>query len=159
MNGADHNMICSVFCYNISMKLFVKKLDEKVTGIIPYAHDTDAGLDVCCSSDIELLPNIPTKVGTGVAMQVPDGYVALVWDKSSVGSMGIKTFGGVIDSGYRGEVFIVMVNLTSEKINFQSGKKIAQIIIQKYEKMDVEYVESLDDATTRGDKGFGSSGQ
>lgn len=140
------------------MKLFVKKLDEKVTGIIPYAHDTDAGLDICCASDVELLPNVPTKIATGIAMQVPDGYVALVWDKSSVGSIGIKTLGGVIDSGYRGEVFIVMVNLTNEKINFSAGKKIAQIIIQKYEKVVVEQVGELDGDTTRGDKGFGSSG-
>lgn len=141
------------------MKLFVKKLNENIAGIIPYAHDTDAGLDMCCSSQVELLPNIPTKVATGVALHIPDGHVGLIWDKSSIGSMGIKTLGGVIDSGYRGEVFIVMINLTNEKINFPAGKKIAQIIIQKYEKVELEYVNELDDNSTRGEGGFGSTGK
>ncbi len=139
------------------MKLFVKKLNSDVIGIIPYAHETDAGLDVCCSNYVELLPDVPTKVATGLSVQVPDGCVMLVWDKSSIGALGVKTLGGVIDSGYRGEVFIVMINMTNEKINFTAGKKIAQIIIQKYEKVELEYVDSLNDST-RGDKGFGSSG-
>jgi dUTP pyrophosphatase len=140
------------------MKLFVKKLKEDIVGIIPYAHSTDAGLDLCASSEVELLPNIPTKVGTGIAVHIPDEHVGLVWDKSSIGSLGVKTLGGVIDAGYRGEIFIVMINLTKDKINFPAGKKIAQMIIQKYERVDIEYVNDLDVFTTRGDKGFGSTG-
>jgi dUTP pyrophosphatase len=139
------------------MKLFVKKLNADVRGILPYEHDTDAGLDLCASNEVELLSNVPTKVGTGIAVHIPDGHVGLVWDKSSIGSFGVKTLGGVIDAGYRGEIFIVMINLTKEKINFPAGKKIAQMIIQKYERVDIEYVDNLED-TTRGDKGFGSTG-
>ena len=82
----------------------------------------------------------------------------MFWDKSSVGSKGIKTFGGVIDSGYRGEVMVVVKNLSDSEHIFHKGDKVAQLLIQKVEHPDIEVVEVLSD-TTRGEGGFGSTGR
>ena len=92
-------------------------------------------------------------------MEIPDGYVGLVWDKSGLASKhGIKTMAGVIDSTYRGEISIVLINLGSEDYLVEKNTKIAQILIQKIEQVEIEEVEDLEN-TERGDRGFGSSGK
>ena len=124
----------------------------------PHAHSTDAGLDLVSVEEIVLKSGVPTKIGTGISVQIPGGCVGLIWDKSSIGSMGLKVLGGVIDSGYRGEVIVVLINLTNEEIILPAQKKIAQLIIQRYESAEPVLVDSLDDSTRGGD-GFGSTGK
>lgn len=91
-------------------------------------------------------------------MEIPEGHVALVWDKSSIGGKGIKTLGGVLDAGYRGEIFITVHNLQDEAYTFEAGHKLAQVLIQKVELLDVEEVEELSE-TKRGEGRFGSTGK
>ncbi len=94
----------------------------------------------------------------GIAMEIPDGYVGLIWDKSSVGSKGIKTLGGVVDAGYRGEVNVVVHNLNNVPYIFSHGNKVAQMLIQKVELPEIEEVGTLNDSS-RGEGGFGSTGK
>lgn len=139
------------------MKLKVKKLrpDAKLP---TRAHHDDAGLDVYCCEEITIPPHVTVKIPTGIAYEVPDGYCVFAWDKGSIGSKGIKTLGGVLDSGYRGELFIPMHNLNDEPYTFESGHKIAQMVIQKVELWEVEEAKELSE-TKRGTGAFGSTGK
>ncbi|MEK7144060.1 MAG: dUTP diphosphatase, partial [Patescibacteria group bacterium] len=84
--------------------------------------------------------------------------VGLVWDKSGLAlNNGIKTMAGVIDSGYRGEIKIVLINLGDEDFEIKKGQKIAQMLVQKVERPEIELVDELN-ATERGGNGFGSTG-
>jgi len=124
-----------------------------------YAYESDAGLDVFVREEVVLAPGERAQVPTGLAIELPHGYVALVWDKSGISHKGgIKTLGGVIDAGYRGECAIGVVNLSKETYTFKRGDKVAQILIQKVEHPTIEFVDELGDAE-RGDRGFGSSGK
>jgi len=97
-------------------------------------------------------------VPTGIQMAIPEGYVGLVWDRSGLAAKhSLHCLAGVIDSGYRGEVGVVMINLGKEDFLVEKNMRIAQILIQPVELPSVVEVEDLDD-TTRGDGGFGSTG-
>lgn len=144
-------------CYTIGMKLKVKKLRPEAK-LPTRAHHDDAGLDIYCCEDVTLLPHETTKIPTGIAYEVPEGYVGLIWDKSSVGGKGIKTLGGVLDSGYRGELFVPLHNLHNVPHTFEAGHKIAQMLIQKVELWDVEESDELSE-TKRGTGAFGSTGK
>lgn len=144
-------------CTENIMNIQVKKLhpDAKIPN---FAHPGDAGMDLYAVVDMILKPGERASVPTGVAMALPDGYVALVWDKSGVShKFGVKVLGGVIDSGYRGEYLIGLVNLSQENFVIKAGQKIAQLLIQKVEHPEMEEVAELDD-TSRGDGRFGSTG-
>lgn len=140
------------------MKLKIKKLNKDA--IIPnYAHDGDAGFDLYSIMDFKISPNERKSIPTGIAMGIPKGYVGLMWDKSGLShKSGIKLFGGVIDSGYRGEVYVGLINLSKKKFEFKKGHKIAQMLIQKVERVDFKEVEDLG-KTTRDKGGFGSTGK
>jgi dUTP pyrophosphatase len=139
------------------MKLKIKKVhvDAKVP---TRAHHDDAGIDMYACGDVTIMPGETVKIATGVAFEMPVGYVGLIWDKSSVGSQGIKTLGGVLDAGYRGEVFVVVHNLSSEAKTFTSGQKVAQMLVQQVELCEIEEVTELEDSL-RGEGGFGSTGK
>lgn len=137
------------------MKLSVKKIDNNA--VLPTrAHVDDAGMDLYVNGKQVITAHTTLAVGTGIAMEIPSGYVGLIWDKSSVGAKGLKTLGGVVDSGYRGEVKVVVHNLNDEDIVFEHGQKIAQMLIQKVELLDIEEVADLS-STVRGEGGFGST--
>lgn len=140
------------------MNLKIKKLSQNA--VLPkYAHEGDAGMDLFCSEEVVLKPNERAQIKTGVAMEIPDGYVGLVWDKSGLShKFGLKTLGGVIDSIYRGEIMIGMINLSKEDYKFEVGHKVAQMLIQKIEFPQIIEVENLDE-TARGENGFGSTGK
>ena len=140
------------------MELKVKKVHKDA--VLPkFAHPGDAGIDLFALEDTVVLPGEVTKVRTGIAMQIPDGYVGLCWDKSGLSmNHGIKTLGGVIDAGYRGEVIVGLINLGKEVYTFEKGHKIAQMLIQKVEHPEIEEVAELLD-TSRGEGGFGSTGK
>ena len=140
------------------MKIRVKKLhpDAQIPNI---AHVGDAGCDLFATESLTLKPGERGQVSTGIAMEIPLGYVGLIWDKSGISHKGgIKTLGGVIDSGYRGEFLVGVINLGKEIYTFEKGNKIAQLLIQKIETPIFEEVKELSD-TNRGGDGFGSTGK
>jgi dUTP pyrophosphatase len=140
------------------MKLIsFKKLDAGAK-IPTRAHETDAGLDLTTIENHALSPGEGRVFKTGLAVAIPAGFVGLVWDRSSMGKRGLKTLGGVIDSGYRGEIGIVLWNMSKEVQEIKSGERIAQLLIQPVATPQTVEVESLDD-TDRGAGGFGSSGR
>lgn len=139
------------------MKLLIQKLNPHAT-VPRYAHDGDAGLDLYAAHSVTLQPGERAQVGTSVALAIPEGYVGLIWDKSGLAQkQGLKTLGGVVDSGYRGEVMVGVVNLGSEPYTLEAGHKVAQMLIQKVETVEIEEVRELSD-TSRGTGGFGSTG-
>jgi dUTP pyrophosphatase len=92
----------------------IKKIDSDAK-IPTYAHEGDAGMDIYSVEDLVVKAGEHAKVHTGIAMEIPDGFVALVWDKSGISmNYGLKTLGGVVDAGYRGEVVIGVVNLSKK---------------------------------------------
>ncbi len=139
------------------MNIKVKKLHPDA--IVPsFAHPGDAGMDLYSVEELVIKPGERRSVPTGIAIALPDGYVSLVWDKSGVShKLGVKTLGGVLDCGYRGEYLIGLVNLGQEPFEIKKGQKIAQLLIQKVEHPDIEVVDELDE-TSRGAGGFGSTG-
>ena len=147
-------------CYNrFIMKLRIKKLHKDA--VVPsYAHKGDAGLDLFSPEKVVVKKGERSQVSTGLAFQIPDGYVGLVWDKSGLShKYGIKTLGGVLDAGYRGELLVGVVNLGEEDYIFEKGHKVAQLLIQKIEFTQIETVDELENNTTRGVGGIGSTGK
>jgi dUTP pyrophosphatase len=140
----------------ITLKIQRLSADVPVPG---YAYEGDAAFDLYSREDVTLQQGERAAVPTGLAMAIPDGYVGLVWDKSGLAiKRGLKTLGGVVDSGYRGEVLVGMFNTGKEPYTFKKGEKVAQMIIQRKEVVQIEEVDELDD-TQRSNKGFGSSGK
>jgi dUTP pyrophosphatase len=124
-----------------------------------YAHDSDAGIDLRSAIDVDILPGETKLVPTGIKMAIPLGFVGLVWDKSGYAAKhSIHCLAGVIDSGYRGEIQIVVKNLGHESFEVKKDMKIAQILIQPIVHATLHLKESLDE-TARGDGGFGSTGK
>ena len=122
------------------------------------AHPGDAGLDLYGIEDFELEPGAGKVTRTGIALSLPTGFVGLVADRSSMAKRGLKTSGGVIDAGYRGEIHIVLWNISGEHVKISKGERIAQLLILPIATpMPVETSDL--DATVRGDRGFGSSGK
>jgi dUTP pyrophosphatase len=91
-------------------------------------------------------------------MAIPEGHVGLVWDKSGISLKGVHRLAGVIDSGYRGEVQVVMANLGGESFEVKKGMKVAQLLIQPIQEVNVIETEDLEE-TSRGENGFGSTGK
>ncbi len=140
------------------MNLKIKKLHPEAK-IPEYAKTDDAGFDLFSTETIEIAPNQRIQVPTGIAMQIPIGLVGLIWDKSGLShNHGLKTLGGVVDSGYRGEIKVGLINLSNENYKIEKGHKVAQMIIQKKETFEIEEVSELEESD-RGEAGFGSSGK
>ncbi len=140
------------------MKMLIQKLhpDAKIP---TFAHVEDAGMDLYASCALEILVGERVQVPTGIALAIPVGHVGLIWDKSGISHKGgMKTLGGVVDAGYRGEVLVGLVNLGQETYYIEKGDKVAQMLIQKVEHPEIEIVDTLDE-TLRGMGGFGSTGK
>ncbi len=141
------------------MKIKIKKLSENAK-TPSYAHFDDAGMDLFAVSDTLIKAGERVQVPTGLAMELPVGYVGLIWDKSGLSHKhGLKTLGGVIDSGYRGEILVGIINLGKEEYRLEKGHKVAQMIIQEKISVEFEEVSELDDSSERGAGGIGSSGK
>lgn len=143
----------------MSMQLKIKKLDPE--SIIPkYAHVDDAGMDLFSLDEVVINRNQRVQIPTGIAMEIPNGFVGLIWDKSGLShKYGLKTLGGVIDSGYRGEIKVGIINLGDEDYKIGKGDKIAQMIIQQKTAVEIIEVGELDSNSQRGEGGFGSTGK
>lgn len=139
------------------MKIKIKKLREDAK-LPTHGLEGDAGIDFYAIESVTFLPRKQERVPTGVSIEIPDGYVGLIWDKSSISfNMGLKIMGGVIDSGYRGEIIMSLLNTGDKEVILEKGHKIAQMIIQKYENCDIVEVNELSD-TVRGHGREGSTG-
>ena len=140
------------------MILKIKKL-HKDAKVPKYAHHDDAGFDLFTTDDVIIKKGERFLIQTGLAMEIPEGFVGLVWDKSGLSvKHGIKTIAGVVDSTYRGEVLVAVMNLGESDYHFQKGHKVAQMIIQRKETADFEEVDELS-TTVRGDGKLGSTGK
>jgi dUTP pyrophosphatase len=137
--------------------LSVKKLHPEAT-LPTRAHPDDAGLDLYALEDGLLPAGGGIVARTGIAIALPEKTVGLVADRSSMAKRGVKTAGGVIDAGYRGEIQIVLRNITNEEIRFARGERIAQLLILPCLTPAVFEAEDLGE-TGRGAKGFGSTGR
>lgn len=142
------------------MEIELKQLDRELP-LPVYAYKGDAGCDLYSRIDKTLKPGERALVPTGIAVAIPDNYAGFVQPKSGLAAkhgISIVNAPGLIDSKYRGEVCVILVNHDSQS-DFQvnRGDKIAQLVIQKVEQVIFKPVTELDQ-TTRGPKGFGSSG-
>lgn len=123
-----------------------------------YARTGDAGLDVCAVETVTLEPGARHVFRTGIAVELPPGYVGLVWDRSGLGSRGITSFGGVVDRTYRGEIKVTLFNSGPRAYTVHAGDRIAQLLVQPIVEASLTEVAELS-ATERGAEGFGSSGR
>jgi dUTP pyrophosphatase len=143
-----------------SVKMKIKKIHPDA--IIPkYAHEGDAGMDLFSVEEVIIKPRYRLAVRTGLEFEIPEGYEAQIRPRSGMAlKNGITVLNtpGTVDSGYRGEIKIILVNLSSKDYFIQKGDKIAQAIINKFEKVKIEEAGELSDST-RGKAGFGSTGK
>ena len=122
-------------------------------------HWNDAGADLKSIANHILKPQEIWLAPTGIKVKVPNGYVGLIFSRSGFAKYGITLANsvGVIDAGYRGEIKIVIHNLSQNPYTFEQGTKVAQMLIQPVEQKQLMEVDSLED-TQRGEGGFGSTG-
>lgn len=143
------------------MKLRIRKLHPDA--IVPkYAHgpEEDAGMDLCAVEDAVLEPNVPKAVATGLSIELPPGFEAQVRPRSGLAlkfAISIPNSPGTIDPGYRGELKVILINLGKAPYSVTKGDRIAQMIVARYEAVEVEEGELSESA--RGEGGFGSSGR
>lgn len=129
--------------------------------LIPtYALPGDAGADLKSSIDITIAAGKRTSIPTGVKIAIPEGYVGLVHPRSGLASKyGITVLNapGTIDSGYRGEINVILLNTNEYEFEVKRGDRIAQLVIQAVDTAVFELVDVLDE-TVRGEGGLGSTG-
>ncbi|WP_369807341.1 dUTP diphosphatase [Mycobacterium sp. 852002-51057_SCH5723018] len=149
----------------MASELKVVRLDPELP-LPSRAHDGDAGVDLFSAEDVKLDPGRRALVRTGVAVAIPHGMVGLVHPRSGLAArvgLSIVNSPGTIDAGYRGEIKVALINLDpDESIMVHRGDRIAQLLVQRVELVELVEVSSFDEAglaeTSRGDGGHGSSG-
>jgi dUTP pyrophosphatase len=143
------------------IELQIKLLDDGLP-MPRYQHDGDAGLDLSSRVDLVIEPGERAMVPTGIAVAIPSGYAGFVLPRSGLASrhgIALVNSPGLVDSGYRGEMWIVMINTDKrEAFHIKRGDRIAQLVIQKVEDVSIIGVDELDE-TSRGAGGFGSTGK
>ena len=143
------------------MKVAVKLLDPSLP-VPRRAQVGDAGLDLVAADDVTLEPGQRAAVPTGIALALPEGYAGFVLARSGRAlheGLALANAPGLIDSGYRGEIKVIVVNLDPRgRIRVARGEKIAQLVVQRIEDVTLEIVEDLP-VSERGELGFGSSGR
>jgi dUTP pyrophosphatase len=143
------------------MKIQIKRLDDDLP-VPEYARAGDAGLDLLAATDVTLAPGERAAIPTGIALAIPDGYAGFVHARSGRAlneGLGVANAPGVVDSGYRGEVKVVAVNLDREReIHVKRGDKIAQLVVQRVERAELEEAGELS-GSDRAEGGFGSTGR
>jgi len=138
----------------------VQRLDPDLP-LPAYAHPGDAGADLCAAEDAEIAPGERKLVRTGVAIQLPEGYVGLVHPRSGLAvkkGLTVLNAPGTVDAGYRGEILINLINHDPQNIaKVVRGERIAQLVVQRVERAHFHGVEKLSDSV-RGPGGHGSTG-
>lgn len=125
-----------------------------------YAHNGDAGLDLRIKHDVTLEPKQRANIGTGVAVEIPKGCAGLVFSRSGLASkFGITLSNGVgvIDSSYRGEICVSLINVSDETTTLDAGTRVCQLVVMPYVPCELVLCDSLSE-TERGACGFGSTG-
>jgi dUTP pyrophosphatase len=138
------------------MELKVKRL-ACVAKLPTKAHLHDAAFDLYTDANIIIYPNTTVKVTTGIAVEIPEGFYAQILGRSGLSSKGVHVTGGVVDAGYRGEWLVILHCTNKNGYEFSVGDKIAQFVLHEVPPARIVEVEELSE-TSRGDKGFGSSG-
>lgn len=142
------------------IEIQIKLLDEGLA-MPRYQHEGDAGLDLPSRVDLVLEPGARATIPTGIAVAIPRGYAGFVLPRSGLASrhgIALVNSPGLVDSGYRGEMAIVMINTDKhEAFQVRRGDRIAQLVIQRIVEAATVQVDELD-STTRGAGGFGSTG-
>jgi len=140
------------------MKLKVKKINP-LARLPEYAHPGDVGLDLLSLEDYDLKRGERKVFFIGLAFEFPNGFAAIVKDKSSLpNKAGLHTMGGVYDAGYRGEYNVQLINLGEETYHISKGDKIAQLVIFPVEIAELEETHELSESR-RGEGRFGSTGK
>jgi dUTP pyrophosphatase len=138
----------------------IKLLDNSIP-MPAYAHNTDAGIDLYSTISCILKPYERKIIPSGIKLSIPEGYAGFVMPRSGLAiknGISLVNSPGLIDSGYRGEICIIMINLDKEKdFTINKGDKICQLVIQKIEHANLIESEELDESD-RGEGGFGSTG-
>ncbi len=119
-----------------------------------------AGMDLCCNEDVTLKPLERKLVPTGVRMAIPEGYEGQVRPRSGLAikhGIGMVNAPGTIDSDYRGEISLILINMGEETVSMARGERVAQMVICPVVRAELVPVEALSE-TTRGEGGFGSTG-
>ncbi len=142
------------------LEIAVQQLDDGLP-LPAYAHPGDAGADLLSTVDVTLAPGERALVPTGIALALPDGYVALVHPRSGLAArhgLSIVNAPGTVDAGYRGEIKVLLINHDpAEAIVLKRGDRIAQLVIQRFERARFVAVDTLPDSV-RGSGGYGSTG-
>lgn len=143
-----------------NLQVLITRLDPTIP-LPVYAKGGDAGADIVSRIDVTLQPGERALVPTGIAIALPDGYVALVHPRSGLAikhGVTMVNAPGTVDAGYRGELQCIMINHDPiEAITFHKGDRIAQLVIQKVERAEFVEVKELP-GSSRGTGGFGSTG-
>lgn len=141
------------------MELEVKKVDPRAK-LPAYAIVGDAGLDLFALESFTVpAGKFTSGIRTGIAIAIPEGYVGLCWDKSGLAAKnGLKVMAGVIDSGFRGEMLLTLLNTSDKDYHFSAGDKVMQLLIQPVESVEVIEVKELP-LSERGGGSFGSTGR
>ena len=144
-----------------AVQVLITRLDPDLP-LPRYAKGGDAGADIVSRIDITLAPGERALVPTGMAIALPDGYVALVHPRSGLAikhGVTMVNAPGTVDAGFRGELQIILINHDkSESVSFKRGDRIAQLVIQKVERAEFVEVQELP-GSGRGTGGFGSTGR
>jgi len=141
------------------MRIKVKKLNQEAR-IPTYAHEGDAGMDLYSCDNYVLNPGERVLVSTGLAFEIPNGYELQIRPRSGLAwknGISIVNSPGTLDAGYRGELKVILINHGKEVFNIRKGDKIAQAVLNKIERAEIEEVDELSE-TERGANGFGSTG-
>ena len=145
---------------DLSVSMKVRMLDDTLE-LPSYAHPGDAGLDLRSAESLILEPFERAMVSCGICLEIPQGYAGLVIPRSGLAAkhgISIVNAPGLIDSGYRGEIKVVLVNLdSSQAFEISKGDRIAQLMLVATPHVELSWVSQLEDSV-RGVDGFGSSG-
>jgi len=137
------------------------QLVDKSLPVPKYAHKGDAGLDLYSAADVVVKPFERMLVPTGIKIAIPEGYAGFVQPKSGLAikhGIALVNSPGLIDSGYRGEVSVILINLDRDNdFTIKKGDKICQLVIKKIEQAELIETDGLD-VSDRGEGGFGSTG-
>lgn len=122
------------------------------------AHDSDCGFDLYAQMDSHMFVGCSTKIPTGIACELPEGYAGFIWPRSGLASKyQLDVLGGLVDQGYRGEIFVTLFNHGERPVHLKKGDRIAQMVVGPFVSTAIE-VKNLSDSD-RGEGGHGSTGK
>lgn len=156
---------------NYEVKNYPIGVAEKVDSLLPIveytktkypitkAHSTDSGFDLKSAEEFSLEPGEIRLISTGIKLILPENYEAQVRPKSGLSSKGFMVYLGTVDNEYRGEVKVIAQNNSIKKIDIKDGQKVAQIVFNKLDSVELTEISEVTENTSRGDGGFGSTGE